>query len=214
MSQSSTSTKMFRARAWRARSVVMACLGAALLASVPAAAGPLGSIGGALKPALKNQFIAERAPTLAPMGHVIFCTRQPSECRAGGGSAPVSLTNRRMDDLRAVNAGVNRAVRGVNDGRRGGIGDQWQVAVSEGDCEDYALAKRKDLLGRGWAPGALRIAVARTPSGIGHAVLVVRTSSGDLVLDNRHDRILPWRSTDLRWIKIQSASDPRRWFSI
>ncbi|MNL69638.1 hypothetical protein D3C87_1945270 [compost metagenome] len=58
------------------------------------------------------------------------------------------------------------------------------------------------------------MAVARTRSGEGHAVLVVKTSKGDLVLDNRSSAIKPWRSTDLRWVKIQSGDNPKRWFAM
>lgn len=174
----------------------------------------LGSIGRGLDTALRQQFIQERTPTLAPMGHVMFCLQQPRECRASRkGAEVVSLTPSRLAELRSINSNFNHSVRAVKD-RASGIGDTWKIAVNEGDCEDFALAKRKMLLRRGWSPSALRIGVATTPSGVGHAVLVVRTSSGDLVLDNRHDRILPWRATDLRWQKIQSAQDPRRWFAL
>jgi len=43
---------------------------------------------------------------------------------------------------------------------------------------------------------------------------VVKTSKGDLVLDNRTSAIRPWKNTDLRWVKIQSPDNPRLWLAI
>lgn len=54
-----------------------------------------------------------------------------------------------------------------------------------------------------------RIAATRTESGIGHAVLVVTTSKGDLVFDKRTNIVKPWFATGLRWLQIQSPDNPR-----
>ncbi|MNL88581.1 hypothetical protein D3C87_2183760 [compost metagenome] len=66
----------------------------------------------------------------------------------------------------------------------------------------------------GWSAKALRIAVTKTPAGKGHAVLVVKTDRGDLVLDNRMNEIKSWTDTDLRWLMIQSGDDPRIWYEL
>ncbi|RYG94519.1 MAG: hypothetical protein EON58_16080 [Alphaproteobacteria bacterium] len=55
---------------------------------------------------------------------------------------------------------------------------------------------------------------SRTPSGEGHAVLVVKTTDGDLVLDNHYNKITPFNRTSLDWLKIQSGDNPRLWFDI
>lgn len=166
---------------------------------------------------LKNntgiQYIRTRAPALAPFAHVKFCNSNPADCRQGRGEAVVELTAARDSQLKRVNSAVNRSIRPIND-RQGTGGDIWEVDVSEGDCEDFALTKRRRLVELGWSPRALRIAVAYTRSGEGHAVLVVSTSNGDLVLDNRTSQIKKWHRTDLRWVKIQSGDNPRRWFQI
>jgi predicted transglutaminase-like cysteine proteinase len=70
--------------------------------------------------------------------------------------------------------------------------DRWEADVAAGDCEDYALTKRRKLIALGWSARALRIAVARTASVEGHAVLVVATSQGDLVLDNCTMAVRGW----------------------
>jgi predicted transglutaminase-like cysteine proteinase len=157
--------------------------------------------------------IRERAPALAPFAHVKFCKSNPSDCKSRGGEAVVNLTETKRSQLQRVNASVNRSIRAKSD-RSGAGGDLWQASTSSGDCEDFALTKRRQLIALGWSPRALRMAVATTSSGEGHAVLVVKTSKGDLVLDNRTSTIKSWRRTDLRWVKIQSGDNPKRWFAL
>jgi predicted transglutaminase-like cysteine proteinase len=159
-------------------------------------------------------FIEASRPTLAPMGHVVLCAREPQLCAPRGGASSVRLSADMEDVMRRVNREVNRSVWQVADLTRAGLADSWQVADRRGDCEDLALLKRERLIEQGFSPRAMRLAVAKTPWGEGHAVLVVRTSQGDLVLDNRHDAIRPWARTDLTWLKIQSPDNPRRWLAI
>ncbi len=60
----------------------------------------------------------------------------------------------------------------------------------------------------------VKVSVVKTASGIGHLVLVVVTTKGDIVLDNLTEVIRPWQSTDYHWLKIQSASDSKFWYEI
>lgn len=157
------------------------------------------------------QYLIARQPTLAPFAFVKFCRNNPADCAQANGAVVADLTAENERELRRVNTQVNRSIRAVADADKR---DSWQVDVAEGDCEDFVLTKRRKLVSLGWSPRALRIAVARTASGEGHAVLVVKTSKGDLVLDNRTSAIRLWRRTDLRWIKIQSVENPRVWHSL
>lgn len=182
-------------------------------ANPSAAAGP-GGFARNLRDMPPVSFIAAAKPTLAPFAHVKFCMQNPAECRKSGGSAVIALTSYREGQLKRINAGVNRSVRAVNDSSAIDGGDVWRASGGSGDCEDFALIKRKRLIAMGWSPRALRIAVVRTGQGEGHAVLVVKTSRGDLVLDNRTSAIRNWKNTDLRWIKIQSQDNPRIWLAI
>ena len=64
--------------------------------------------------------------------------------------------------------------------------DIWQDRdFTVGDCEDFALLKRRKLISAGWPPGALRIAIVlkRPDDDQLHAVLVASTNRGDFVLD-------------------------------
>ncbi|WP_273033215.1 transglutaminase-like cysteine peptidase [Pseudaminobacter soli (ex Zhang et al. 2022)] len=52
---------------------------------------------------------------------------------------------------------------------------------------------------------------ARNAKGGGHAVLTVVTDLGDFILDNREQKVLLWKDTDL---KRQSQEDLNRWVSL
>jgi predicted transglutaminase-like cysteine proteinase len=177
------------------------------------AAGPGGFARGLNSAPLIN-YISEKRRTMAPLAHVMFCARNPSECKVQGTSSQISLNTFASRQMQSVNSAVNRSIRPLNDrGGRDGE-DVWQVNVTSGDCEDFALTKRDHLIGMGWSSKALRIAVARTSSGEGHAVLVIRTDQGDMVLDNRTNVIKNWKDTDLRWVMIQSGENPRIWYEL
>jgi predicted transglutaminase-like cysteine proteinase len=47
--------------------------------------------------------------------------------------------------------------------------------------------------------------------GEGHAVLTVRTSRGDYVLDNKAADVRLWTRTPYRHVMRQSSMDPRAW---
>lgn len=147
--------------------------------------------------------------TRAPFAFIRYCVASPTACRTSEAKM-LEWTA----DVRAlvgrVNRSVNRSIRPVNDGSR----DIWQANVASGDCEEFALTKREQLLKLGLPASALRMAVATTASGEGHAVLVVSTPSGDFVLDNRLDRVVLWHQTDLTFLKIASAEDPRLWLRL
>ena len=157
------------------------------------------------------QYLVARQATLAPFAYVKFCTRNPADCARASGTPVAQLTARSERELRRVNSQVNRSIRPVNET---GSRDSWQAGVAQGDCEDFVLTKRRKLIALGWSPRTLRIAVTRTASGEGHAVLVVKTSKGDLVLDNRTSAIKSWQRTNLSWVKIQSAENPRLWHAL
>ncbi|MEV4609863.1 transglutaminase-like cysteine peptidase [Neorhizobium sp. LMR1-1-1.1] len=172
-------------------------------------AGPAAGFARPLRLAPPNQFITTTTYTLAPFAFVRFCKDNRSNCDVGRGDAEVTLTPTLRAELLRINSTVNRTIVPKNDDD-----DVWAQDVTAGDCEDFALTKRHQLIKAGWPTRSLRIAVAKTRAGEGHAVLVVRTSEGDLVLDNRTSAVRTWNQTDLNWIKIQSGDNPRLWYEI
>jgi predicted transglutaminase-like cysteine proteinase len=96
-----------------------------------------------------------------------------------------------------------------------GILDQWDYPTDgRGDCEDYALMKRKILLSEGFPRQALLITIVRDTHNDGHAILTAKTNRGDFVLDNLTAAVKPWREAGYHFIKRQSEEDPNVWLSI
>jgi predicted transglutaminase-like cysteine proteinase len=159
--------------------------------------------------------ITEASPTLAPFQHVRFCLKYPQECAPQPTKADrITLSQANADLLKHVNQNVNGAILPITKQYGKNLADSWEIAPSSGDCNDYAVTKRHLLLSEGFPASALRLSVVRTNLGLGHLVLIVGTSKGDLVLDNMTDAIQPWQKTPYHWLKIQSKSDARFWNDI
>jgi predicted transglutaminase-like cysteine proteinase len=179
--------------------------------AVPAAPAPAsGQIGQFRRSA---NFVAGIGPFLTPLGHTRFCFAYRDQCKV---SNPIFRPQRMavmeasLKQLDEVNRAVNRAIRPQADSP-GLLNDIWSIAPPAGDCDDYAVTKRAELLKRGWSSRRLLLAQAVAPSGEDHLVLVVRTRLGDYVLDNLSQQVLPAAQANLRWIGLQSAANPHIW---
>ena len=100
-----------------------------------------------------------------------------------------SATPARLSELDAINRSVNREIEPATDLEIYGQTEYWTIPTHQGDCEDYALLKRKRLMARGWPASALLMTVVRDEKGEGHAVLTARTAQGDFILDNKVDEV-------------------------
>jgi predicted transglutaminase-like cysteine proteinase len=159
--------------------------------------------------------IADASPTLAPFQHVRFCLRYPADCKSNPSeSERVELSAETSELLKRVNHSVNNSIIPTLKSYGPNLEDGWSIAPETGDCNDYAVTKRHQLLESGLPSKALRLSVVKTASGIGHLILVVATTKGDVVMDNLTEVIRPWQSTDYHWIKIQSATDARFWYEV
>lgn len=151
-----------------------------------------------------------------PIGYISFCLEDPSQCE-GGTDAPATatLTPDRWTELNVVNDYVNSSVRQVEDIANYGVSERWSYPNENGgDCEDFALMKRKLLIERGWSPSDLLVAVVREWNGAGHAILVVDTDKGEYVLDNKNWAIVAWNDTPYTWVKRQSRERPYIWVNL
>ena len=159
--------------------------------------------------------IVNAAPTLTPFQHVRFCLRYPSDCKSNPAENDhIDLDAETSELLKRVNHSVNMSIIPTRKSYGRNLGDSWTIAPDMGDCNDYAVTKRHELIEKGLPSKALRLAVVRTASGIGHLVLVVVTTKGDIVMDDLTEVIRPWQSTDYHWLKIQSATDSKFWHEI
>ena len=141
-----------------------------------------------------------------PLGMTLFCMNYASQCQPNG-TGKVAMSERIMAALIQVNGSVNRNMRYRAET---GMVDSWKVGGSTGDCEDYALTKRAKLIRMGIPAGALRIATTHTRRGEPHAVLVVRTSSGDYILDNIKPNVMT-RGEAGYSLNAMSGTNPMVW---
>ena len=192
-----SSPKALGLRFFAAIAVSLASIGAA----VPAAAGGAMATGGL---------------TSQPIGHYEFCKANPAECAIRPADLkPVALTKAVWSELAGVTVAVNAAVKPMSDFDIYGKDEVWAYPDrGVGDCEDYVLEKRRRLNQFGISLADLLITVVRKPDGEGHAVLTVRTSKGDYILDNLSDKVRPWNQTGYRFLKRQAADNTGRWVSI
>jgi predicted transglutaminase-like cysteine proteinase len=160
--------------------------------------------------AVEQDWIVELGPTLSPFQYVRFCQQYPAECEPNFKSnARFLLDSKNLSLLDQINRRINAAIFPSQK-----IGAIWAIAPRFGDCNDYAVTKRHELLQLGLASSAVRLAVVKTTDGTGHLVVVVATTRGDVVLDNLTDDIRLWEETDYKWLKIQSKSDPHYWVGL
>ncbi|MHC2436928.1 transglutaminase-like cysteine peptidase [Bradyrhizobium sp. USDA 4451] len=158
-------------------------------------------------------------PTLAPMAYTMFCMRYANECKPKARARIVfrggatRLTKQRIADLIEINAQVNRQIAPQRN-ERGLAGEEWLINPARGDCNDYAVSKRHELLARGWPMRNLLLSEVVTSWGEHHLVLVVRAKGGDIVLDNLNAQIRSWSQARYRWVRMQTPANPDHWAAV
>lgn len=141
---------------------------------------------------------------LTPLPMRYFCAHNPDECIAY--RADKAKWNDELHTLlQAVNSQVNSSIRPQANPRGG-----WKVNPRSGDCNDYALTKRSRLIAMGVPGGALRLAVTRTARGEKHLILIVKTTGGDVVLDNLSRTVRTLAETGYP-VYSMSGANPTRW---
>jgi len=152
--------------------------------------------------------------TTQPVGHYEFCQRNPGECKQAAKKAPVELTRKLWGAMVDINNAVNVMTTPRTDLEMWGREEFWSYPDGVGDCEDYVLEKRRELIKAGVPSANLLITVVKQRNGLGHAVLTVRTSHGDFILDNLEPRILSWDETEYTFLKQQSSRNAGVWVAI
>jgi predicted transglutaminase-like cysteine proteinase len=115
-----------------------------------------------------------------------------------------------MTDLKTVQNDVQSRYNYALDTEQYGKLENWALMApgGKGDCEDFALTKAAKLLALGYPASALHIETGTSPTGQGHAWLVIQTVNGDFALDNNYAGIkandtLPYtgrkRQTGMNW---------------
>ena len=150
----------------------------------------------------------------APAGFSGICARYAWACsNSDQGIVRAEKTMLAMAQL--INVRFNRSIVPRTDRQAYGRSEYWTLPNrGVGDCEDYALAKQKALIEQGVPPNRLYLATVVGSPQDPHTVLVMRTDSGDYVLDNLSPRIKPWHATRYTFIKMQNSQDRRRWDAV
>ncbi len=99
-----------------------------------------------------------------------------------------------------VNSLINKTEY-IEDSNNYGQSDYWATPVEfftrGGDCEDFAIAKYVSLRALGVPEERMRIAIVQDMrKNIPHAILIVYTEDGAMVLDNQNKRALSTASVD------------------
>ncbi len=205
-------------RDWKARAsnsamtlflIASPVAGLAALTISPAAAAETGST-------MVASYARIGGPTSVPYGWADFCRRYAGECDSGPlALLDINLTPKTMKEIGRVSQWVNAHIKPVSDMEHWGVIDRWDYpSDGKGDCEDYALFKRKILIEEGFPRQALLMTVVKDEHNEGHSVLTVKTSAGEFVLDNMNDEVKPWDRTGYRFVKRQSQTDQNVWVQI
>jgi predicted transglutaminase-like cysteine proteinase len=119
----------------------------------------------------------------------------------------VAVTPELIELISAVNVHVNRTIAPATDLAHRGVLDVWELpSDGRGDCEDYQLLKRKYLVEAGVPRRAMPMTVVLDEVGDGHAVLTIRTTRGDLILDNKTYAVKRWDETGYAFVKREAET--------
>jgi predicted transglutaminase-like cysteine proteinase len=167
----------------------------------------------ALAGSSNGAFLVGHRPITAPAGFHGLCSKYGWVC-ARSNRASISQ-NAALKVARAVNLQVNRQTRQIDDQKQYGKEEYWTLPSKRGgDCEDLVLLKKKTLLERGVSSETLLIATVLDRNLNSHAVLILRTKKGDLVLDSLTNKIVTWKQTGYTFLKLQDPRSLSRWQAV
>ena len=161
---------------------------------------------------------AGSVPTPQPVGAAAYCAAPSATaaqafwdafCNGNATPTTVALTPDRWSELQSVQTEVDASIAYVPS-------DSWDPLSSAGDCKTYAAKTVLLLLDRGWPAGAMRIATAfvndgSAQQGASHAVVLVDTDHGTIVLDSRQGSPRPWESLSYIWLSAEVPGGHGNW---
>ncbi|MCE5973044.1 transglutaminase-like cysteine peptidase [Sinirhodobacter sp. WL0062] len=162
---------------------------------------------------MSTAFLQSKGAAPAPSGARALCQQYDWACATSQGPAHRIADEFRL--IKAVNSQINRAVRSIDDKRQYGVAENWALPTKRGgDCEDFALLKKYELIRRGVDPQRLLIATALDRNRNSHAVLIYRSDQGDYVLDNLTSQVKTWKGTRYFFLRMQDPATPSRWMNV
>jgi predicted transglutaminase-like cysteine proteinase len=157
----------------------------------------------------------------SPFGYAPYCATPSQEeapqerlfgkifCHAAAQRTAMQLTPDRFRELDEVQRQVNAAISYAPT-------TSWSPLATSGDCKTYSARKALELLERGWPAAAMRLATVFVDDGSRqqfqyHAVLLVDTDHGTLVLDSRQRAPRRWEDLRYIWMTAQGPEKGRTW---
>lgn len=178
---------------------------AALAATMALAGGAM-----AMDAGQSNAFLPVKKAASAPAGAAAICRTYDWACAGATNAAPAGADVLKLAGQ--INRAANSAIRPVSDLDQYATAERWTLPTKRGgDCEDYALFKKLELIRAGVSPDRLLISAVLDRKNNVHAVLVFRTDMGDFVLDNLTNRVLPWHKTGYAFLRMQNPARPSEW---
>lgn len=151
-----------------------------------------------------------KAVVSAPGGAAGLCATYGWACAQGTSAKPLGAAE--MEMIAKINRQANARIHPVSDMAQYHVAEKWTLPTARGgDCEDYALYKKKALIEAGISPDRLLLASVLDTHRGSHAVLVLRTDGADLVLDNMRGTIKRWDQTGYTFLRMQDPRNPQRW---
>lgn len=163
--------------------------------------------------AAEGAFITSIVAAPPPSGAQHLCRTYRWAC---AGQASVSLSGQQeMQLVQRINRHINASTPEVADQIQYKVLERWALPTPQGgDCEDFALLKKRELIRAGVSPNKLFIATVLDTQRNAHAVLIYRSAQGDLVLDNLTNQIKPWKATRYLFLRMQDPRQPKRWVGV
>lgn len=167
-----------------------------------------------------DPFPPVHAEVRIPAAAEAMCEAFPAECAPSSIQQPVPFSQERWEELLRISRDVNDALTYRSDWEKFNVPEKWTLDGKEGDCEEFVALKRHRLIALGWPPSMLLVTIVqKKKDGTIHAVLSVRTSRGDIVLDSKlsDGSTEMWFWYDLSaytFVAQQTTKDPRQWVSL
>ncbi|MCV9962654.1 transglutaminase-like cysteine peptidase [Pararhizobium sp. BT-229] len=133
------------------------------------------------------------------LSYQLFCLQYGNECRTSSRNV-VAYTSKLRTVLASVNRTVNRVMPDIRARR-----EFLSLNPLPGAGDDHAMMKRSHLIRAGLPAGAMRVASVTTPEGRRHSVLVITTSTGELVLDHRQASVMKRRDTGYSFAALSTV---------
>ena len=163
--------------------------------------------------AREGRFLPVKMEIAAPSGAQNLCEKYSWACTNSRHKKRITSSDSQLID--SINRRVNGQTREITDQSQYQKADVWSLPTSRGgDCEDFALLKKMELVRAGISPERLLLATVLDRSRNSHAVLVLRTDTGDFVLDNLTNKIRSWQSTRYTFLRMQNPRAPKSWVGV